>query len=107
MIDGKIVLLKTDRVSQILSDANLQFLRKLTLVDASEWWFPIEQVVSVSRIEKVNDGDGRTWVQNQTLLIPIHDYIELTKPRETFQQYFEATLTKLPETYEPIEVKQP
>ncbi len=66
--------------------------------------FPAEQVVSLSRIEKVHDGDGRTWVQNQTLLIPIHNYVKLTKAQ--FNQYFDSTMRKMPETYESIEVKE-
>jgi len=100
MIDGKIILLKTVRVNEIMSDTSLQFLRKLTHTDPTEWWLSTEQVVALSHIEKVQDGDGRSWVQNQTLLIPIHDYIRLT--RDNFTKYFEPILNKLPEIFEPI-----
>ena len=102
MINGKIYLSKTDGVTKILSDQNFQFLRKLTPKDNDQWWFPVEQVISVSHIEEVDDDDGRTWVQNQTLLIQIYDYIELTKPTELFQNFFEPILDAPPEKLKPI-----
>ena len=105
MIDGKIILLKTNGLNKILSDRNFQFLRKLTPEDKNQWWLPAEQIVALSHVETVEDDNGRTWVQNQTLLIPIHDYINLTKPEEVFHKYFEPTFQKSPEIFEPIEVK--
>ena len=104
MVDGKIILLKTDRVNEILSDANFQFLRKLTADDVNEWWLPAEQIVALSHIETVNDDNGRTWVQNQTLLIPIHDYIKLTKPHNLFHRFFDPVILDTPKTFEALNI---
>jgi len=105
MINGKIILLKTNGVNAILSDDNFQFLRKLTPKDNNQWWLPAEQIVALSHVEEVDDDNGRTWVQNQTLLIPIHDYIKLTKPHEIFNVFFKPVLHKPPDTFEPIKIK--
>jgi len=102
MVDGKIILLKTARVNNILSDENFQFLRKLSPKDNNQWWLPTEQVVALSHVQEVKDNNGRSWVQNTTLLIPIHDYIRLTKPNEVFSKFFETVLTKPPENFEPV-----
>jgi len=102
MVNGKIILLKTKRVNEILSDENFQFLRRLTPNDNKQWWLPAEQIITLSHIEEINDGDGRAWVQNQTLLIPIQDYIKLTKPHEIFCRFFEPALHELPKTFESI-----
>lgn len=106
MVQDKIVLLKTEGVNAILSDASLQFLRQLTPNDNKEWWLPTEQIVALCHIEEVEDGNGRTWVQNQTLLIPIHDYIRLTQPHTFFHEYFEPTWEETPKKFESIEVKE-
>lgn len=105
MVDSKIILLKTKRVNEILSDENFQFLRNLTPEDNNQWWLPAEQIVALSHIEAVDDDNGRTWVQNQTLLIPIRDYIKLTKPHEIFHRFFESVLDKAPEVFDPITIK--
>ena len=89
MIDGKIVLYKTAGVTHILSDKNFQFLRALTATDSDKyWWLPTEQVVALPHIESVTDEDGRTWVLNHTLLMPIHDYLKLTDPNNFLSHLF-------------------
>ncbi len=106
MVNGKIILLKTEGVNQILSDANFQFLRKLTPKDNNQWWLPAEQIVALSHVETVDDNNGRTWVQNQTLLIPIHDYIKLTNPHSIFDKFFSPTFKESPEKFEPITIEE-
>lgn len=107
MFDGKICLLKTDGVNNILSDTNFQKLRKLTPEDSDKYlWLPTEQVVALPHIETVEDDDGRTWVQNQTLLIPIHDYIQLTNPIQLLSKFFLPVLAEVPKSLEPLEVSK-
>ncbi len=96
MVNDKIILLKTEGVS-------FQFLRKLTPQDNNLWWLPTEQIVAVSNVHEVNDNNGREWVQNETFLIPIHDYLNLTKPHELFKNLFMATITEQPEKFEAVE----
>lgn len=106
MIDGKIYLLKTNGVNKLLSDKNFQYLRNLKEEDSDKYlWLPTEQVIALPHIKTVSDDNGRTWVQNQTLLIPIHDYIKLTKPHEIFHKFFESVLNKPPEVFERIKVE--
>lgn len=106
MFDGKICLLKTDGVNKILSDKNFQYLRNLQPEDSDKYlWLPTEQVVALPHIETVSDKDGRTWVQNQTLLIPIHDYIQLTNPIQALSKFFLPILDQPPESLEPLKVE--
>jgi hypothetical protein len=72
MFNGKIYLLKTEGVNNLLSDKNFQFLRNLREEDSDKYlWLPTEQIVALPHIVKVEDDNGRSWVQNQTLLIKI------------------------------------
>ncbi len=105
MVKGKIVLLKTDGLNQILSDESFQFLRKLVPTDNNQWWLPTEQIVAVSHVEEIDDDNGRTWVQNQTLLIPILNYIQLTKPYTILHEFFEPIMQEAPTTFNPVEIK--
>lgn len=103
MFNGKIYLLKTDGVDKILSYKNFYYLKNLTEMDNNKYlWLPTEQVVAVPHVTKVEDGDGRTWVQNQTLLIKIHDYLQLTNPHLTLAQFFLPLSDELPESFNPI-----
>ena len=89
MINGKIVLYKTAGVNSILSDRNFQILRSLSLKDSDKYlWLPTEQVVALPHIESVSDANGRTWVLNHTLLVPIHDYLKLTDPLKFLSHLF-------------------
>lgn len=90
MVDGKIVYHKSKGVTKILTDKSLQFLRNLRKNgDGQYLWFPTEQVIALSRVIEVKDEHGRHWVQNKTLLIPIHDYIQQTYPFVTFKEMFD------------------
>ena len=87
--DGKIILEKSDGLSDVLTDKNFQLLRELTEEDNENYlWLPTEQLVALPRITTVKDDDGRPFVQNETVLLPIHDYIQLTNPRQTLARFF-------------------
>jgi len=103
MFNGKICLLKTDNVNAIISDKNLEFLRKLRVEDSDQhWWLPTEQLVALPHVQAVKDENGRDWVQNHTLLIPLHDYIQITK--HIFDRYFLPILDEPPERLEPLHI---
>lgn len=105
MFNGRVELAKTHGVNQILSDQNLHYLCDLTLEDSDKYlWLPTEQVIALPHITTVEDNDGRTFVQNETLLIPIHDYIQLTNPTKIFLPYFHSSLESIPEKLEPLEI---
>jgi len=98
-------MLKTAGVNKLLTDRNLQRLRELTIDDSGKYlWLPTEQVVALPQIKTVEDKEGRTWVQNQTLLIHIHDYIRFTNPYERFSQHFQPMLNKIPEQFKTLTV---
>jgi hypothetical protein len=105
MFNGRVELAKTNGVNQILSDQNFQFLRDLTLEDSDTYlWLPTEQIVALPHITTVQDKDGRTFVQNETFLIPIHDYIQLTNPTKIFSPHFHSNQQSIPEKLEPLEI---
>lgn len=105
MFQGKISLLKTDGVNKILSDKNFQILRNLKMEDSDKYlWLPTEQIVALPRIVNVEDSNGRSWVQNHTILIPIHEYIQQTDPKKIFSKFFLPPLEEIPKNLEPIKV---
>jgi len=107
MIDGKIWLLKTDGLNAILSDKNFQRLRDLTEEDNEQYlWLPTEQLVAFPHITIVTDKDGRSFVQNETLLIGIHDYIQLSDPKRLLAPYFNSEWKSVPEKLEPLTIKR-
>lgn len=107
MIDGKIRLLKTNGLNAILTDKNFQRLRTLTEQDSDKYlWLPSEQLVAFPHITTVSDGDGRTFVQNETLLIGIHDYIQLSNPKLLLYAYFSSEWKEIPDKLEPLTIKR-
>jgi len=89
MLNGKIVLFKTPGVNRLVSDRNQAILRSLGAESNGKYhWLRTEQVIAFHYIEEVSDGNGRKWVVNHTLLIPIHDYIRLTNPFEKLDSLF-------------------
>ncbi len=106
--DGKICLFKTDGLNAILTDKNFQKLRNLTLEDSDKYlWLPTEQLIALPHITTTHDKDGRTFIQNETLLIHIHDYIRLTNPNQVLSQYFNSKWKSIPEKLEPITLEVP
>ena len=77
---GKIALLKTPGVNNMLSFKNIEYIRNLKPADSHRYlWFKTEQTIAYPVIIDVADQDpkhgGRTWVQNQTFLVNIHEFI--------------------------------
>jgi len=89
MFDGKICLFTTDGLNSVLSDKNFQRLRTLTVADDGKYlWLPTEQIIAFPHITMVDDDDGREFIQNKTLLVPIHDYLQLTNANEVLSKFF-------------------
>jgi len=104
MFDGKIVLYKTQGLNKILSDKNFQILRNLGVeYDGQYFWLPTEQVVALPWITKVDDDDGREFIQNRTLIVPIHDYLQLTNVNTCLTRFFDCEWDN--DNLEPIEVE--
>lgn len=96
-IDGKdkIQLYASPGIRGVLSDRNYQILRELQQDSSHKhFWLPDEQVVALPHIETVEDSSGRTWTRNHTVVIPIHIYIQLTEPFQTFSSLFTEDLEK-------------
>ena len=91
LLDGKIVYLKSNGVNDLISDKNLQRLRTLTIKDSEHYlWLPTEQVIALPHITETADQFGRKCIQNQTLLIPVHEYIQQSKPYQIFAEWFKS-----------------
>lgn len=81
--DGKISLLKTPGVNNLLNFKNIEYVKNLKPADSRRYlWFKTEQTIAYPVIIEVADKDpkhgGRTWVQNQTFLVNIHEYLTHT-----------------------------
>jgi hypothetical protein len=108
--DGKISLLKTAGVNNLLSFKNIEYIRTLKPADSRRYlWFKTEQTIAFPVIIDVADKDpkhgGRTWVQNQTFLVNIHEYINYTLSHSNpFDAFIEPEIEKFPDTFEPITI---
>ena len=100
--DGKIREEKSAGLSYVLTEKNYEYLKTLSPeVSGKYLWLPTEQLVALPTIKMVSDKDGRTWVHNHTLLIPIHEYLQKSEP---FKLY--GLADEPPETLEPIVIKE-
>jgi hypothetical protein len=102
MIKGRIILQKTAGVNKLLSDANITYIRNLTVKDSDRYlYFKNEQVIALPKIINVFDEKSkRSWVQNETRLIAVHDYFELTNPSKVlFQNVPFTELTEEPDQF--------
>jgi len=105
MFEGKIGRVKTDGVMRLITDKNFQYLTDLTVEPENGYlWLPTEQVVALPHIITVHDEDGREFRQNETFLLPVHDYIKLTLRKAGLPFLHEKEWPCLPETLEPLEV---
>jgi hypothetical protein len=109
--DGKISLLKTAGVNNLLSFKNLEYIRNLKTKDSRQYlWFKTEQTIAYPIIIDVADKDpkhgGRTWVQNQTYLVNIHEFIShvLGNGGNPFEKLVMPELEKFPDSFESINV---
>jgi hypothetical protein len=109
--DGKIALLKTSGVNNLLSFKNQEYIRNLKPADSHRYlWFKTEQTIAYPVIVDVADQDpkhgGRTWVQNQTYLVNIHEFIShvLSNGGNIFERLVQPEYTKFPDAFEALTV---
>jgi len=100
--DGKIGVLKSPNVNNVLSDINFQILRA-NPNPREALWLETEQLVVVQFVDETSDRDGREWVWNHTFLIPIKEYIRITDPHQLFSKYV-VSKDKPPTNLESIEI---
>jgi hypothetical protein len=80
--DGKIKMLMTPGVRQLLTQKSIDTIRSLKVEDSHHYfWFPTEQAIAYSIVIQVQDKQPlekgrRTWTQNQTFIVGIHDFIQ-------------------------------
>ena len=92
MFDGTIIFMKSPGVNGLVSSQNQMFIRNLPIGESGKYlWLPTEQVVAYPTIKKVADNNGRDFIQNQTLLVPIHDYLRITNANQTLSKYLVQT----------------
>jgi hypothetical protein len=110
--DGKILMLMTPGVRGMLSQASIDFIRKLQPQDSYKYlWFREEQVIAYPVVITVTDERDpkkgkRTWVQNQTYLVNIHDYLTHTLGNggNVFTPLLHGELEVFPEFFDPVNV---
>jgi hypothetical protein len=107
--DGKIELLKTSGVNSLLSFKSQDIIRNLKPKDSGKYlWFKTEQTIAYPIIIDVADKDpkhgGRTWVQNQTFLINIHEFLSyvLNNNENPLNAYVLPEQEKFPEQFDSI-----
>lgn len=104
---GKIGELMTSNVRSLIGQKGIEYLKALRPEDSHRYiWFP-QGVIAYPVIIDVQDEregkGGRTWVQNQTLLMGIHDYIQATIDG-VFTSHALPTLKDYPEEFKVITV---
>ena len=108
--DGKIALLKTPGVNNLLSFQSIDYIRNLKPEDTKKYlWFPTEQTIAYSIIKEVADQHpdhgGRTWVQNQTFLVNIHDFLShFIETNNPFTALVLSELEVFPENFAAVNV---
>ena len=109
--DGKIWLRLTDGARELLTQKSLDYLRQLRPKDSGKYlWFKTEQTIAYPIVYTVQDKDpehgGRTWVQNQTFLVGIHDFLThyLNNGANPFGSLVLPELEEFPEFIEPLNI---
>ena len=111
--DGKILKLKTPGVDALLTLKSQETIRQLKPVDSKKYlWFRTEQTFVFPFIIEVADKDpkhgGRTWVQNQTFLMGIHDFFSLVQqgqnPFAIIESNYLGELEKFPESFNSLNI---
>ena len=108
--NGKISLVKTSGVNNLLSYRNIEYIKGLKPVDSHKYlWFRTEQTIAYSVIIEVEDKDpkhgGRTWVQNQTFLVNIHDFLtHFIDHNNPFADLVLSEVDVLPDTFNAITI---
>ncbi len=107
MVNGKITMDKTPGVNTLLSDKSIEYIRNLG-VEASDryLYFKQEQVIAYPKIIPVFDEDSkRSWVQNETRLMSVHDFLEASNVGKILwqnQQFIE--IKELPDQFNSLTV---
>jgi hypothetical protein len=108
--DGKIALLKTPGVNNLLTFKNIEYVKNLKPADSHRYlWFKTEQTIAYPVIIEVADKDpkhgGRTWVQNQTFLVNIHEFLNYAlSGKNPFEVLIQPELEKFPDQFDPVTV---
>lgn len=108
--DGKIALLKTPGVNNLLSFKNIEYIRNLKPADSHRYlWFKTEQTIAYPIIIDVADKDpkhgGRTWVQNQTFLVNIHEFIShALSGKNPFEALVQSEYERFPDEFNAVNV---
>ena len=109
--DGKIALLKTPGVNNLLSFPSQEIIRNLKPQDSHRYlWFKTEQTIAYPVIIDVADKDpkhgGRTWVQNQTFLVNIHEYLThtLCNSNNPFEGLVQPEFERFPEFFDAVNI---
>ena len=108
--DGKILTKYTSGVTNMLKPKSRDFIKSLKPSDSHKpLWFPTEGTIAYPVIIEVAvkdpDQGGRTWVQNQTFLVEIHDFLAPTlNGGALFDRFTLPELTKFPEFFEAVNI---
>jgi hypothetical protein len=111
--DGKIFVVKTAGVNSLLTTQSFERIKKLTSADSHCYLhFPTERTLAYSIIIDVADKDpkhgGRTWVQNQTFLVSIKDFLDYTQsgknPFAAFDALVQPSYSQFPQFFEAVNV---
>lgn len=107
MVNGKITQDKTSGVTSLLTDSQIAYIRGLTVEDSDRYLYFKEnhpQVIAVPKIINVFDPDSkRTWVQNETRIMTVKDYLDITSPvKVMFNSSPLLEVKELPSQFTPI-----
>ena len=111
--DGKIFTKYSNesRIQQMLMPKSRALIHSLKPKDSGKYlWFKTEQTIAYPIIREVTDQHpdhgGRTWVQNQTFLVGIHDFLThyLNNSANPFESLMLPELEEFPEFIEPLNI---
>jgi hypothetical protein len=112
-VDGKILSKYSKGVLDILQPKSRDRIKALQSKDTESClWFKTEQVIAYSVIIDVYCKDpsqgGRTWVQNQTFLVNIHEFIPYVQsgknPFDVFKLLVQPEYDKFPDIFDALQV---
>lgn len=106
--NGKIEIVKTSGVNNLLTSKSQESIRKLTVEDSRKYlWFKTEQTVAYPVVIEVSDklDGGRTWVQNQTFLVNIHEFISYALAgKNPFEALVQSEFERFPDEFNAVNV---
>jgi|WetSurMetagenome_2_1015567.scaffolds.fasta_scaffold189616_1 hypothetical protein len=111
--DGKIAFLKTSGVNTLLQFKSIEYIRTLKPKDSKQrLYFKTEGTLAypyvVEVADKHPDHGGRTWVQNQTFLVTINDFLDYVQagknPFQIFEGLIQQSYEQFPQFFEAVNV---